>query len=100
MIALVAHALRLARAGKVQWSAAELAPDLGGGASYEGRLAEDEEPLQILVLSFSIEDQGFEAGSLGYDGALTMRSGVLRLPRPDAETLHGLAAQQVAATGD
>jgi hypothetical protein len=50
----------------------------------------------FLVMSFSIEDQGFPPGSLGYDGTGTIVQGagagtIMRLTRELAEKAHKLA---------
>jgi hypothetical protein len=48
----------------------------------------------ILVVPFSIEDQGFPVGSRGYDGTATNRAEgvVMRLTRGQAEVLYSDAA--------
>lgn len=42
---------------------------------------------RFVLASFSIEDQGFEAGSRGYDGTYTKEALVMRLTREQAERL-------------
>lgn len=53
-----------------------------GGFAREGRSAE----VQLTVVEFSIEDQGFPPGSKGYDGAAVIAGvGIVHLSRELAE---------------
>ena len=62
---------------------------LEGAVAYAGT-AED---TRLLVVSFSIEDQGFPSGSLGYDGTVTSGTTVVHMPRDIAEILHKDASE-------
>jgi hypothetical protein len=94
-------AVELAQQGKLTWTA-EVVPDPGGGDGAQAyRGATEGGDLTALVVAFDIESQGFPAGSLGYDGTLTLTGNrpsfggplVLRLPREVAEQLHKLAQE-------
>lgn len=57
---------------------------------------------RILAFEFSIEDQGFPPGSVGYDGVASSTEGrltVMRLPRETAERAVRTAKSWIAAHG-
>ena len=72
------------------------APPGPGCASYEGQ----GNGWRLLVVSFSIEDQGFPPGSLGYDGSATFpaQALVVRLTRPQAKRAFERAEKQAHGT--
>lgn len=49
------------------------------------------ENARVLVVDFDISDQGFAAGSRGYDGAVTINKTVIRLPRSLAARIFCVA---------
>jgi hypothetical protein len=76
-----------------RWSELPMPADApAGAASYEGNLTlvnligGKKTSWRFVVVEFSIEDQGFPAGSKGYDGTVTSSEGVvMRLTRAQAE---------------
>jgi len=84
--ALLAQAVELVQAGKVQW---QEAPESSGGEGFVGTV----DGFRLVVYSFSIENQGFPPGSLGYDGALTSGTAVVRMTREVAEAIHAAATK-------
>lgn len=50
---------------------------------------------RVIVADFDISDQGFPAGSRGYDGAVSMGMVVMRLPRSLAKKIFYIARASV-----
>ncbi|HEY5658346.1 MAG TPA: hypothetical protein VIY27_11220 [Myxococcota bacterium] len=96
------RAIELAQEGRIDWSLSKDPPSLKGGAAFEGRvIADGDRTWRFVVISFGIEDQGFEPGSLGYDGTVVVASAaattVVRMTRSVAETMHAAATASTAS---
>lgn len=50
----------------------------------------------FVIVSFSIEDQGFPEGSRGYDGAARCGSVIMHLPRETAEAMFRFAESRTS----
>lgn len=87
LVSKLDDALWRAEAGEVKWQRSPI--PLEGAVAYAGT-AED---MRLLVVSFSIEDQGFPPDSLGYDGTITSGTTIVHIPRDIAETLHKAASE-------
>jgi len=92
--ALLAQAVELAQAGEVQWQEAPIAEayPAASGSSAKGFIGTTDD-LRLVVVSFSIENQGFPPGSLGYDGTLVSGTTVVRMTRKVAEAVHAAASR-------
>lgn len=78
-------------AKRAKWSRSnEMTADLDASA-YRG----ETDRWFIVVVDFSIEDQGFSAGSRGYDGVARKDLIVMHLPRENAERIFKLAQKNV-----
>ncbi len=75
----------------IEWSLAEMAPK--GARAFTGAGS----GWHFVVVSFDIEDQGFPAGSRGYDGTARRGTVILHLDRAQAELLCTDAEEKTAS---
>lgn len=87
-------------APKATWAAMPLPESVSRhdktAKSYIGKVGD----WSVLVMSFSIEDQGHPVGSRGYDGTATKEGTVLRLTKELSEKLVLMAEKGLGVTHD
>lgn len=80
---ILAHAKR--EAGTWPWE--RVPPEASGMPDAKGYQVRNHQGWTVVVFQFSIEDQGFPPGSVGYDGAVRFESTIVHCTREVAKEL-------------